>query len=253
MYMRAVPSTILLPAAVVALLLAAAPAVAQQGTVVGSLLDQNSLEALSTGTVSVVGAGIEVRLDPDGSFVLPAVKPGSLTIRVTSPGYANSVDQVEVAPDEVTFVQFQLLPVSATLSEVLVISRRRAGTTDGVEVPTERNEMALTAADLLARQVPGLSYNRSHGVVGSGSRISIRGISTIAGSNDPIVFVDGVRINENSGGGSGRTRAPFAALDQIPASNVKRIRVLRGASAAARYADSANGVILIETHTGSQN
>jgi TonB-dependent starch-binding outer membrane protein SusC len=231
---RTVPSRIFLPAAVVALLFAAAPSAAQQGTVVGSLLDQNSLAALSSGTVSVV-------------------RPGSLTIRVTSPGYANSVDQVEVAPDEVTFVQFQLLQLSATLNEVLVLSRRRAGTTDGVDVSTERNEMALTAADLLARQVPGLSYNRSQGVVGSGSRISIRGVSTITGSNDPIVFVDGVRINENSGGGSGRTRAPFAALDQIPASNVKRIRVLRGASAAARYADSANGVILIETHTGRQN
>jgi len=253
MYKRTVPPKILLPVGVVALLFAVTPSVAQQGTVVGRLLEQNSLETLSVGTVSVVGAGIEVRVKPDGSFVLPAVRPGSLTIRVTSPGYANSVDQVEVAPDEVTFVQFQLVPLSAALSEVLVISRRREMTTDGVDLPTDRSEMALTAADLLARQVPGLSYNRSNGAVGSGSRVSIRGTSTIVGRNDPIVFVDGIRISEVFGNGSGRNRGPLAALDQIPASNVKRIRVLRGASAAARYADSADGVILIETHSGHKN
>jgi hypothetical protein len=243
-----------LVAAAATIFFAAAPAlVAQEGTIVGNALDEATLAPLAGGTVTVVGSGVSSPVGEDGSFFLPAVAPGSLTIRVTSQGYAASVDQVEVTPGEITFVQFQLLPLSATLNEVLVLARRGNSALDGAEIPANRRESAVTAADLLARQVPGLSFSRTHGVVGSGSRVNIRGISTFTGSNDPAIYLDGVRIMEGSTGGTSRTQTPFAVLDQIPASNVKRIRVLRGSSAAARYGDSANGVILIETHTGQQD
>jgi TonB-dependent starch-binding outer membrane protein SusC len=235
------------------MLAAASTLSAQQGTIVGNVFDQATMVPLAGSVVSVVGANVSSRVGADGSFFLPAVNPGSLTIRVTAQGYAASVDQVEVTPDEITFVQFQLLPLSATLNEVLVLSRRGNSPADGVEVPSNRRDSAVTAADLLARQVPGLSFSRTGGMVGSGSRVNIRGINTFTGNNDPVIYLDGVRITEGSTGGSSRTQTPFAVLDQIPASNVKRIRVLRGSSAAARYADSANGVILIETQTGRQD
>jgi TonB-dependent starch-binding outer membrane protein SusC len=154
----------------------------------------------------------------------------------------------------VLFLQFAVLPLRATLNEVLVMAGQGGGGTDGsVDVPDDLLGSAQTAADLLAYRVPGLSLGRSGGMVGSGSRIVIRGISSITQSSDPVIYLDGVRIGQRSSSNETFNNVSFDVLDDIPASQVKRIRVLRGSSAAAMYGDSANGVILIETHRDGSN
>ncbi len=60
-------------------------------------------------------------------------------------------------------------------------------------------------------------------------------------NNDPVIYVDGVRVSDRLGD------AQVHVLELIPAEDVERIRILRGPAAAAAYADAANGIILVET------
>jgi TonB-dependent starch-binding outer membrane protein SusC len=244
-----------LPLAFVVLLLAPQLLGAQdRGSLVGTLYDFQTYRPVSGGTVSIVGTEIQTRAGRDGNFSLSDVPAGTLTIRIQAQGYVNSVEQVEVTPQEVSFVQFELLPFGATLSEVLVMTRRGDSDLSGaapVDVTSRPGEESLSAADLLSRRVPGLSLSRGGGNIGSGSRVVIRGVSTIVGTSTPSIYLDGVRISDSGPGAGGvRSRRGLEILDEIPAAQVKRIRVLRGAAAAAMYGDSADGVILIETKRG---
>jgi TonB-dependent starch-binding outer membrane protein SusC len=222
----------------------------EPGTLFGTLFDQQTVQPLVGGTVSIEGQSVQVQTGQDGGFVLTDLPPGPVTIRLTAPGYTTAVEQVVVGAGEVIFHQFEVLPMSATLGEVLVMAGQTGGGSNtDVDLPDDVMGTAQTAADLLAHQVPGLSLSRSGGNVGSGSRIVIRGISSITQSSDPAIYLDGVRIGHRSNGNPVFSASvSFDILDDIPASQVSRIRVLRGSSAAAMYGDSANGVILIETH-----
>ena len=154
------------------------------------------------------------------------------SLRVTAPGYISVVQEVEVKGDAIVFVQFRLPSVSAVLSELLV----------GVQ-GDEPTGTALTAADLLAMEVP--SARVTSGAIGrtdyafrlraAASSLTLRG--------EPIILLDGVMISQ-----AGETA--LDALSQIPASEVLEIEVLRGAAASARYPLAANGVVLVKTRGG---
>ena len=225
---------------------------AQEPTsIVGTVLDESTFAPIQAGHVQIVELGRETWTDQNGGFVLTDVPVGRFTIRVSLSGYSTAVDQIDVTDGEVAFVQVYVLPVAALLDEVMVLSGR-SPTNWGTEVAGGKREMAITAADLLQQQVPGLNMGRGSGV-GGGSRVIIRGVKSFVGNNTPTIYLDGVRISHSPTASMPPNDAPkLAVLDDMPASQVKRIRVLKGASAAAQYADSANGVILIETYRGER-
>ena len=86
----------------------------------------------------------------------------------------------------------------------------------------EDAEVAATAADLLARGVPGLIVNSSGGLTGAGATVDIHGRSSVTGSNAAAIYLDGIRIDERAGvlPGNPGTQA-LQVLDMIPASEVK--------------------------------
>ncbi len=93
----------------------------------------------------------------------------------------------------------------------------------------------------------GIHVVRGSGQVGAGSRILIRGVNSLELPGDPLVFVDGIRVNTRVA--SGQSEAPFVVgiLDLIPADAVSRIEVLKGPSATRFGVGSSNGVILVFT------
>lgn len=249
-------------AALVALILLAAPGVlagpgsleAQSpGSVVGSVTDEVTGEPLEGAVVTVASGDVEARAeaDQDGQFVLPDLPVGDVSLRAEHPGYGSVVEQVEVSASDVVFMRMQLPRVEALLDELLVRTNQRSSQELEGEVRRGNNE-SRTAADLLAHDVPGVQVTWGDGGVGSGAVIRIRGISSFVGPNDPVVLLDGVRIDDRGAGFDSSTRSQTAlhTLETIPAESVARIRVLKGPSAAARYADAANGVILVETQGG---
>ena len=206
------------------------------GSLMGTVVDDGSGAVLEGAMVSVVGTGIESVTDSEGQFRLPEVPSGLIDLRITLSGYASVVEPIDVYPSEVALVQLRLPQVEATLQELLIIAHRpRTGAV--VTEVRPRDNASRSALDLL-EEVPGVILRRS-GV--GGARIRIRGSSSLL-ANDPAIYLNSIRLDDGLGGS-----AWMHVLEQIPSEDVKRVQIRSGPSAAAAYAETSNGVILVET------
>ncbi|MEQ9611355.1 MAG: TonB-dependent receptor plug domain-containing protein, partial [Gammaproteobacteria bacterium] len=107
----------------------------------------------------------------------------------------------------------------------------------------------------LQGRTPGLQILNSSGLAGSGSKINIRGISSVSGNTQPLWVVDGVPINTGSNDSNQDFRdgqvSPTRFLDIDP-NNIETINILRGLSATTLYGSQGrNGVILVTTKAGA--
>ena len=225
----------------VAMTLAAAttPVHAQDGgSIVGEVVDQVTLEPIVGATVTVVSHDLAGVTNEDGHFSLRDVPPGSISLRVEQLGYIAIVGEVEVHSNDVTFVQFPLSPMAFLLDELRVVADRTEETVeDGgsyTEIVPDESDSARNALELLTTRVPSLMV-RTDAIGGTTrSEIRIRGNASVSQSNMPSIYIDGAK-------------ADIVYLEDLSATEVRRIRVLRGPSAASLYPDAANGVIIVET------
>ena len=204
---------------------------AQQPTLLqGLVVDEVTGLIIPSATVNIVGTRLETTTSAEGIFTFRDVAPGRISVRVRAPGYATVVQIVDLTPDSALFVPVDMPSMLMMLQGLTAVAPS-----------TDRDPAARTAADLVARQVPGMNANT--GVVGlSNGPVLLRGVNSIALSSEPAIFLDGVRLR----GGRGQA---MDALSKIPAADVKSIRILRG-PAAALVDGSANGVIYVETKFG---
>lgn len=230
----------------------AAHALAQDGrSFFGIVVDDRTMQPVQGAVVSVLDHARTQVTSADGSFSFGALPIGVVHLRVQREGYSSTLEQVEVVPGGGTFLQLSITPITAVLDEILV--RIRSGRSRAELDAVDRSgwEAGATAADLLARRFPGVKVDRGTGAIGGGVEIRIRGMSSITAAREPAIFLDGVRLNPSRPPGlSLRTTPGLQILDEIPASQVRSIRVLRGPSASVVYGESADGVIIIETHHG---
>ena len=124
------------------------------------------------------------------------------------------------------------------LDELRVVAGRREDEVeDGgsyTEIVPDESDAGRSALELLSTRVPSLTV-RTDAIGGATrSEIRIRGNASVSQSNMPSIYIDGAR-------------ADVEYLKDLSATEVRRIRVLRGPSAASLYPDAANGVILVET------
>lgn len=227
------------------------------GFLAGTVLDEISREPLEGALVSVVDTGIEAVSDEYGRFLLEGVPLRAVELKTELDGYVSVVERIEASVTLVTFLRVGLRKVDAVLADLLVIVGRRSPDAEDAE---DAGDSWRSALDLIAEDIPGVDVQRWSGSIGGGAAIQIRGTSSFR-NNDPAIYLDGIRIDDQSvsatcAAGAERcsstsqSRRASHVLDLIPAETVARIRVLRGASAAAAYGYSANGVILIETRRG---
>ncbi len=215
------------------------PAHAQDGgSIVGQVVDGITLEPIVGATVAVVGHELSDATNGDGHFSLRGVPTGNVSVRVETLGYVAVVGEVEVRSRDVTFVEFPLSPMSFLLDELRVVADRTATEEkDGgsyTEIVPDESDSARSALELLTARVPSLTVRVDATGSERRSEIRIRGNASVARSNMPSIYVDGAR-------------ADVEYLQDLFATEVRRIRVLRGPSAASLYPDAANGVILVET------
>src|SRR5690606_37602691 len=120
---------------------------------------------------------------------------------------------------------------------------RRGGITDKMPMSDPRQ--------LLQGRAPGVTLVQSSGVVGGGSRMRIRGSGSLNAGNEPVVYVDGVRVQSGQVRTEGNTSQPINLLDSFNPNAIESIEVIKGPAAAARYgAGAASGVIQIVTKKG---
>ena len=220
-------------------------------SLMGIVLQEGSDQPLPGATLMILETQRSVVTDANGEFSFPELTPGKVVLRAGLDGYASVVESLEVASNEVGFVQLRLPPIFAALDELFVIAERSFGRAGYQEASVRNDDGDLgTAADLLEGKVLGLDLRRNSGSAAGGARVQVRGPNSLFLSNEPVIYVDGIRVSSRFGSLDSRTSVGLHALEMIPASVVERIRVLRGPSAGARYPDANNGVILIETRQG---
>lgn len=244
--------------ACLALAAMALPAGAQTGSVAGRVTDQANGQPLVGARVQVIGTALTVLTTSEGRYQISNVPMGEVTVRVAALGYAGRSKLTAVQANEVAAVDFLLALTPFSLDEFIVTatgeqSRREVAsaisTVDVAELA--RTAPAQNFGDILAARAPSVTVLPGN-ITGGGSRVRIRGNSSISLSNEPIYVVDGIRIwaDENSSSiGIGGTN-PGRTNDLNP-EDIESIDIIRGPSASTLYGtDAANGVIVIKTKRG---
>jgi TonB-linked SusC/RagA family outer membrane protein len=248
-----------------AMLVFAVPGQAQTGQIAGKVIETGTGKPLVGAQVFIPNTGLGVLTAQNGSYLLLNVPVGPTTVRVTMIGYAASDDKVTVTAGSTVAADFTMHQSAVQMNEIVVTGvgvateRRKLGNTvASVDIAKMTQHSAATnVTQLLQGQVPGVTMETSGGLAGEGMRITIRGGSSITQYNQPIVYVDGVRV-ANGGGWApgvdaqvGGTADPSRLADINP-DDIARIEVLKGAAAATLYGTEASaGVIQIFTKHGS--
>ncbi|HVE79961.1 MAG TPA: TonB-dependent receptor, partial [Gemmatimonadaceae bacterium] len=239
---------------------AAAQEAAGVGTVEGTVRESGTNRPIEGAQVSVSGATIGAVTGGNGTYRIQNVPARAVDLRVRFVGFAPTTRTVTVVAGQTVTANFDLQPSALQLDQVVT-----TGTGGQVEVRKLGNTVATISppqfapinspSDLLQGREPGVVGLPSGGMTGDGARIRIRGNASISMSNEPIVFVDGLRV-DNSGGFSTNVDAGLGGapsrLDDIDPSSIDRVEILKGAAAATLYGtEASNGVIQIFTKRGS--
>lgn len=229
-----------------ALLVSCIPFMLAQRTISGTITDEQTGEPLIGANVLVPNSGTGTATDFDGTFTLQ-LPEGATEIEVSYTGYASQTVDLSQNPSNVINLS---LSSGEILDEVVVIGYgtvKREDATGAIQsVGTKDfNKGAINSPqELLAGKVAGVQITPP-AAPGDGAVIRIRGGSSLSASNDPLIVIDGVPI-ENSGVSGSRN-----ALNVINPNDIETFTVLKDASATAIYGSRAsNGVILITTKKG---
>lgn len=181
--------------------------------------------------------------DLDGNFTLTV--PQGATLVVSFIGY--KTQEVAAAPSVVVTMQDD----AELLSEVVVVGYGRTkkddltGSVTAIKPDELSKGITNNAQDMLVGKVPGVDVITSGGTPGAGAQIRVRGGSSLNASNDPLIVIDGLTIDNNTPTGMSN---PLAMINP---NDIESFTVLKDASATAIYGSRAsNGVIIITTKKG---
>jgi TonB-dependent starch-binding outer membrane protein SusC len=239
---------------------AAASALAQDGaSISGRAIDATTSAPIPSAQVQIVGTGRGGTTADDGRFRIANVRPGTYQVRVLRIGYQASTQAVTLGPGQAITLEYSLAPAVVTLDEVVTLAtgattrKREQGMVVGTLTP---EPAALATAgnitQLLTGRIPGVDVASPGGTIGSSARTRIRGASSLSLSNDPLLVVDGIRVENSSAsttiGVGGQQPSRF---NDINPEDIEKIDILKGPAAAALYGTAAaNGVIQITTKHG---
>ena len=224
-------------------LLLSASAIAQQIAVNGHVKDATG-EPIIGATVRIVGEQGGAATDIDGNFTL-SVSQGA-KLQVSYIGY--QTQEVTAQSNLVVVLQED---AAKSLNEVVVIGYgavKKSDLTGSVAAlkPDSKNKgLVVNPQDMLAGKVAGVSVISNSGQPGAGAQMRIRGGSSLSASNDPLIVIDGVAMDNTFAGGQTNI------LSAINPQDIESFNVLKDASATAIYGSrGSNGVIIITTKKG---
>ncbi len=234
-------------------------------TIRGQVTDSSAQRPLAGAEVYVVPAAGAVasrgtQVGATGQYTLNGVPAGTVTVRVRFVGYLPKEQTLTLRAGESGTANFALIPRSTQLDAVVVtgtggVTQRRAvgnvietiKATDVLEVAPARS-----VEQLIGARTPGLIVLPATGQVGTGAQLRVRGTSSLSLSNDPLIYIDGVRMDASSSRGfQQRGGAGASRLNDINPEDIESIEVIKGPAASTLYGtEASNGVIQIITKRG---
>lgn len=218
-----------------------ATAFAQSGAVKGQVKDATG-EPVMGATISANGKTVGIT-DMDGNYSINVAPGTKLTFT-----YLGMAPQTVVAGDNMVVT---LKPDEKSLNEVVVIGygvAKKADLTGSVTAlrPDGKNKgVVVNPQDMLEGKVAGVTITSNDGTPGAGANIRIRGGSSLNASNDPLIVIDNIPIDNNG------VKGVSNMLASINPQDIESFNVLKDASATAIYGSrGSNGVIIITTKKG---
>ena len=241
---------------------------AQTGIVVGRVTDARSGDAVGGASLQVEGTRLGAVTGQDGRYRMIGVPTGTRTIVVLRLGYSSNRQAVTITAGGTVTHEVALAPSAVALDQIVVTGtagdaeRRSIG--NAVSTIDASTEMAKASppdiANLLRSRAAGVDIQPISGRIGTGPSIQIRGPSSIGLTNNPLIYIDGVRVNNSTNlgptgisGGLGAQGNPVESrMNDINPSDIESIEIIKGPAAATIYGtEAANGVIQIITKKGA--
>jgi TonB-linked SusC/RagA family outer membrane protein len=238
---------------------------AQSGRISGLVIDRATTLPLAGARVTVVGTQLIETTNQEGRYTLRSVRPGTVQVRVLNIGYQSVTLPATVAASETVALDFSLVAIPVTLDEIVVTATgeqrklevaNSISTIDAARVVEEAPIAEF--GNLISGRAAGVQVLKSGGTTGTGTRIRIRGSNSISLSNEPLYYIDGVRMESGStsstldiggfgqGGGSGPSR-----INDLNPEDIEDIEIVKGPAAATLYGiQASNGVVRITTKRG---
>lgn len=219
-----------------------------QNTISGVVLEKGTKQPIPGVNIKVSGTNSSTSTDFDGKFQLSGVKADS-KITFSYTGYTTQT--IAVAGQKNITVSLeednnQLKEVVVQVGYGSVKKKDATGSVTALSTKDFNKGNNITTENLLNGRVAGLTVN-STGAPGSSSQIRIRGGSSLFASNDPLIVIDGLPLDNTTNTGAS------SFLASLNPATVESITVLKDASASAIYGSRAsNGVIIITTKKGSK-
>ncbi|MEO8880272.1 MAG: TonB-dependent receptor, partial [Gemmatimonadaceae bacterium] len=261
---------------VLALMALVAPAARAQATapasgfITGRVIDSSTTNPVSGASVTIEGGRNGALTGSEGRYRIANVPAGTYTLVARRIGYAPSRKPVTVGAEGEVSVDFALRVSVSSLSEVIVTGtaggqeRREIGNAvGGIDNAAEvlSKSGASDLSKLLNSRVAGVSVVPSSGRLGAGPNISIRGVSSLSLDNNPLIYIDGVRVSNRTAGGpttfanggyGSQNSGVVGRLNDISPDDIESIQIIKGPAAATIYGtEASNGVIQIITKKGA--
>lgn len=246
---------------IAAVAVSAAPTTAlAQDVIAGRVRVSGTNEPLPGAQITITGSTQRAQSDSQGAFRITGLTGTNVTLDVRRIGYRTERIPARVGQTDLVV---SMVSTPASLDAVVVTGqpgaaqRREIGNSIGVINASEVVETApiLSMQGLLNGRTPSLVVLPTSGQVGTGGQVRIRGQASLSLGNNPLLFVDGVRVNNQVASGPESQAfgsAPISRLNDFNPADIESIEVLKGPSAATLYGtEAANGVINIITKKGN--
>ncbi|WP_161552734.1 TonB-dependent receptor domain-containing protein [Rhodothermus marinus] len=229
-----------------------------QGILRGRVTDAETGEPLPGANIVLVELQRGAASDIDGNYEIGDIPPGRYTLRASFVGYRTLEQAVEIRAG-VQELNLTLQPDYTGLEEVVVtgIASRTSKARAEVAVSRVNTDELLQqnayqdVSQLLNGKIAGVAVQPASGNVGGGLRFVVRADAALNGDGQPVIYVDGVRIDNDVIEGFGAGGQEYSMLANLNPEDIESIEVLKGPAGAALYGTSgANGVVLIRTKRG---
>ena len=249
-----------LVAVAIALCVTAAPLTAQEGVIAGTVRRAVTLTPIEGARVEVEGTELSATTDAAGRFRITGISGTAIRLQVRRLSF---VPVAQAATVGATDIRILLAESPVKLDEIVV-----TGTAVGTQSRAIGNAVStINAVDeveksgvgdlgqLLNARAPGVIVTSGSGRTGSGPSINIRGKNTISLSQQPLLYIDGVRVVNDAGTGTRfQGGSPASRLNDISPEDIESMEIIKGPAAATIYGtEAANGVIQIITRKGRTN
>ncbi|HEY7895854.1 MAG TPA: TonB-dependent receptor plug domain-containing protein, partial [Gemmatimonadaceae bacterium] len=243
-----------------ALELALAGAASAQGVIAGYVTDKANNQPIAGAQIVIQGTTLGALTDLTGHFRIRGATGTTATVVARRISYASQTKSVTVGD---TAVQFVLEPRATSLDEVVVTATAGAATKREIgnavtTIDASRIQQIApiqSFQELLNGRAPNVDVIEGSGQVGTGAKIRVRGISSFDLTQTPLIYVDGVRIDNDQATGPVNQAFGSSSISRwndIDPEEIAKVEVIRGPSAATLYGtEASNGVIQIVTKQGA--